>query len=99
MVSCKCAKSQALNSNRSNAALGGPLSVVSEQEPPALTFSNMDVIDVGVSLQCEDQTNDVSSWQESGHRVHQRPDDTDKDEKQDKNNQAEFTLSSSPTSK
>lgn len=51
------------------------------QETHALSFSNMDVINVGVSLQREDQTNDVSSWQESGHRVHQRPDETDRDGK------------------
>lgn len=57
----------------------------------------MDVINVGVSLQCESQTNDVCGWQESRHRVHQRSDDTDTDEKHDKNNLAGFTLSSSPT--
>lgn len=59
------------------------LTLVSEQETHALSFSNMDIIDVGVSLQCEGQTNDVSSWQESGHCVHQRPEDKNQDEKLD----------------
>lgn len=54
------------------------------QETRALSFSNMEVINVGVSLQREDQTNDVSSWQESGHRVHQRPDETDRHVKKKK---------------
>lgn len=69
------------------------------QETRAWSFPNMDVINVGVSLQREDQTNDVSSWQESGHRVHQRPDETDRDGKKNKTKHflAVLTLSSSPT--
>lgn len=43
-------------------------------ETRALSFSNMNVINVGVRLQCEYQTNDVSDWQEGRHRVHQWPD-------------------------
>lgn len=35
----------------------------------------MDVVNVGMCLQCEYQTNDVGNWQEGGHRVYQRPDD------------------------
>lgn len=34
----------------------------------------MDVIDMGVCLQGECQTDDVSDWQEGRHCVHQRPD-------------------------
>lgn len=34
----------------------------------------MNVIDMGVCLQGECQTDDVSDWQEGRHCVHQRPD-------------------------
>lgn len=37
----------------------------------------MDVIDVGVCLQGECQTDDVSDRQEGRHCVHQRPDESD----------------------
>lgn len=69
-----------------------PLAVVSEQDTYALSLSNMVVINVGVSLQCEGRTNDVSSWQESGHRVNQPVEDTGIDEKHDRNNLAGLTF-------
>lgn len=39
----------------------------------ALSFGDMNVIDMGVCLQGEYQTDDVGDWQEGRHGVHQRP--------------------------
>lgn len=55
--------------------LCSPSTVVHERESHTLSLSNMNVIDVGVRLQCEYQTNDVGKGQEDRHCVHQRPDD------------------------
>lgn len=43
----------------------------------ALSFADMNVIDMGVRLQGERQSDDVSEWQEGRHSVHQRPDKSD----------------------
>lgn len=47
--------------------------VIHESEAPTLSLSNMDVINVGVRLQREYQTNDVGGGQEGAHCVHQGP--------------------------
>lgn len=41
------------------------------EETRTLSCSHMDVVNVGVCLQCEYQTDDVCNWQEGRHRVHQ----------------------------
>lgn len=38
----------------------------------------MNVVNVGVRLQGEYQTDDVSDWQEGRHGVNQRPDESDR---------------------
>lgn len=39
----------------------------------ALAIADMDIIDVGVGLQCEDEANQVCSRQQHRNCVHQRP--------------------------
>lgn len=38
-----------------------------------VAIADVDVIDVGVGLQCEDEANQVGSRQQHRNRVHQRP--------------------------
>ena len=56
-----------------NARCNSVLDVNFEKDTRTLALSNMNVINVGVCLQCEYQPNDVGNWQEGRHGVHQRP--------------------------
>lgn len=52
---------------------GGTLLCILTVRVAPVTIADMDIIDVGMGLQCEDEANQVRSRQEDRNRVHKRP--------------------------